>query len=386
MSSNQSDKADTGTQPKRPLRIALVSARYYPYMGGTETHVHEVSRRMSARGHSVTILTTDVSGKLPSEESSADVFIRRFQAYPRGIDLYFAPALYKAVRDGQWDVVHLQGYHTFVAPITMIAAKRAKVPYVVTFHSGGHSSHIRHLMRQLQVTMLHPLLVGASQLIGVSEFEANLFSQRLHVPRNRFTVIPNGAQLPSSVEITPTDSGPLILSVGRLERYKGHHRIIRAMPTIRKGFPTARLRIAGSGPYEAELCELVQKLGLQDCVEIASIPPAERGAMATLMSQAALVMLFSEYEAHPVAVMEAIALKRPVLVAHTSGLAELADRGMAVSIPLESSTGQLAAAVIQQLKDPVYSSAESDIDFPTWDVCTDKLINVYRSVSSHRSV
>ena len=139
MFSKQFDRVDTDTQSKRPLRIALVSARYYPYMGGTETHIHEVSRLMSARGHNVTILTTDVSGKLAPEESSNGVLIRRFQAYPRGLDLYFAPALYKAVRDGQWDVVHLQGYHTFVAPISMIAAKQAKVPYVVTFHSGGHS-------------------------------------------------------------------------------------------------------------------------------------------------------------------------------------------------------------------------------------------------------
>src|SRR5438105_5044168 len=107
-----------------PLRIALVCARYYPYMAGIETHVHEVSRRMSNAGHNVTILTSDITGKLPVEECKNGVQIRRFQAYPPRTDLYYAPGIYDAVAKGGWDVVHEQGYHTFVAPLAMAAAKR----------------------------------------------------------------------------------------------------------------------------------------------------------------------------------------------------------------------------------------------------------------------
>jgi glycosyltransferase involved in cell wall biosynthesis len=365
---------------EQPLHIALVSARYYPYMGGTETHVHEVSRRLSAAGHAVTILTSDVSGKLPAEECRDGVQIRRFQAYPRGTDLYFAPQIYQAVAGGDWDVVHEQGYHTFVAPIAMSAARHAKIPYVVTFHSGGHSSGLRNAIRRFQYEMLRPLLRDAAQLIGVSEFEANLFSEKLRLPRERFKVIPNGSQLPQ-VTGTPvgTSEKRLILSVGRLERYKGHHRVIRAMPTVLETFPDAYLRIAGSGPYEAELRELVHQLQLDPYVGIAAIPPGERNAMAELMARAALVTLISDYEAHPVAVMEAVGLKRPVLVAHTSGLAELADRGLVASIPLKTDDVQLGKAIIEQLQNPFQVNAE--IEFPTWEGCTEQLMQVYADVT-----
>ena len=44
--------------------------------------------------------------------------------------------------------------------------------------------------------------------------------------------------------------------------------------------------------------------------------------MAEELSQAALVVLLSEYETHPIAVLEAVALGRPALVAATSGLSE----------------------------------------------------------------
>jgi len=349
-------------------------------MGGIETHVHEVSRRMSEAGHKVTILTSDVTGKLPAEEHKNGVQIRRFQAYPPGTDLYYAPQIYDAVAKGGWDVVHEQGYHTFVAPLAMAAAKRANIPYVVTFHSGGHSSGFRNAIRRFQYELLRPLLKAAAQLIGVSEFEANLFSEKLRLPRERFKVIPNGSQLPQVTRVLPEMmGGPLILSVGRLERYKGHHRVIRAMPTVLKAFPDAHLWIAGGGRYEAELRGLVHQMNLDEHVGIGAVPPGERSAMAELMTRASLVTLISDYEAHPIAAMEAVGLKRPVLVAHTSGLAELADRGLVASVPLRADDKQLGEAMIAQLRNPFQPNAE--IQFPTWEACTQDLLQVYADVT-----
>lgn len=40
------------------MRILMVAARYAPYVGGVETHVHEVSTRLVVLGHQVTVLTT----------------------------------------------------------------------------------------------------------------------------------------------------------------------------------------------------------------------------------------------------------------------------------------------------------------------------------------
>ena len=46
----------------------------------------------------------------------------------------------------------------------------------------------------------------------------------------------------------------------------------------------------------------------------------------------------SDYEANPVAVMEALALGRKVVVADTSGLSELASEGLATAVPPNAST------------------------------------------------
>ncbi|MBC7813783.1 MAG: glycosyltransferase family 4 protein, partial [Burkholderiales bacterium] len=359
------------------LRVLMVSARYFPLTGGTETHTYEVARRMAADGHQVTVLTTDLSGELAPQEIHAGVTIKRVAAYPRSRDFYFAPAIYSEITSGKWDVVHIQGYHTFVAPIAMFAAWRSKTPYVVTFHSGGHSSSLRNKGRSFQRLLLKPLLERANQLIGVSQFEADFFAQHLGIDRQRFVVIPNGSHLPALDYPVLPEPYPLIVSSGRLERYKGHQHVISAFSKVLEERSDARLRIAGAGPYELELQHLATSLGVQDRVEIQAIPSVNRLGMAELLSRASLVVLFSEYEAHPVAVMEALSLKRPVLVADTSGLSELAQRGLVQALPLESNSDQLAAAILQQLDHPLIPA---DVTLPTWDGCAAQLLEVYRYV------
>ena len=361
------------------LRVLFVTPRYYPYTGGVETHVAQVARRMSCAGVTAGVLTTDLRGTLPREEQADGVTIRRVRAYPANSDIYLAPDIYRLITPGEWDIVHVQSYHTLVAPLAMFAAWRAQLPYVVTFHGGGHSSRLRNTVRGAQHRMLRPLLARARRLIAVAQFEIEFWSKRLKLPVDRFVCIPNGADLPQppgGARSARSDC-TLIASVGRLERYKGHQQVIKALPYILPQVPNVHLWIAGTGPYEADLKRLAHKLNVSDRVEIRAVPANERARMAEELSQAALVMLLSEFETHPIAMLEAAALGRPVLVADTSGLRELADRGLARAIPLNSTPEQVAAAVLDQIRAPLVPPA---VTLPTWDDCAAGLLSLYREV------
>lgn len=376
----------------RKLNILMVTARYFPYMGGIETHVHEVGRRLAERGSNVTILTTVPtppahSQPLPEEETIEGMRIIRVPAWPPQRDYYIAPEIFSLVKHGGWDLVHCQGCHTFVPPLAMLAAREAKIPYLLTFHTGGHSSGFRNRIRNVQWNLQRPLLAGASTLIGVSRFEAEHFRDLLHLPAKQFTVIPNGAVVPdveqflSKEQDTTLRQGEqtLIASVGRLERYKGHQRLITALPKLRERYPDIRLLIIGKGPYEGALRELAQSIGVADRVEFRVVPADDRRGMAELLVQATCVALLSEYEAHPIAVMEALALRRPVLVTNTSGLGELAEQGFVRAIPLHSSPEEVALAVQQQIEDPILPPEH--LSLPTWDDCVNQLETIY-----HRSI
>jgi glycosyltransferase involved in cell wall biosynthesis len=360
------------TQPAR-LRLLMVTPRYLPDIGGVENHVHQVAPRIANLGIDVTVLTTRPAVPTPDDEWIDGVHIRRVTACPKSGDYYFAPAMYPLIAHGDWDLMHLQSYHTLVAPLAMWAAMRARIPYVVTFHGGGHSSIWRTAVRGGQRTLLRPLLARAERLIVLTHFERELFSA---LPAERFVLIPNGADLPP-IDPPRVDPG-LIVSIGRLEKYKGHQRILAALPNILAHRPDAHLWIAGAGPFKAHLEKLARKLGVSDQVEIRAVPASARQQMATELARAALVVLLSEYETQPLGILEAIALGRPALVADTTGLHEIAAQGLARAIPVNSSPQAIAWAVLHSLNHP---STPKSLALPTWDECAAKLVALYQTIA-----
>ena len=364
------------------LRVLMVTPRYLPEMGGVENHVHQVASRLSQAGVQITVLTTDREGNLPADESMSGVRVARVRAWPARRDYYFAPGIYSYIQQRKWNLVHIQSYHTLVAPLAMLSARRTKTPYLLTFHGGGHSSRFRNAARGLQLAMLRPLLSHAERLITLAHFEEAFYAEKLHLPASKFMLIPNGADLPQPVSRPQQkNGGTLIASVGRLERYKGHQRIISAMPAILKSKPDVRLWVAGKGPYEPALRSLAKKLGVEDRVQFHAIPPEDREGMAQKLAQASLVVLLSEYETHPIAILEALALGCPTLVSNTSGLGELSEQGMSRAIPLDSTPDQVATAVLAQLSNPLIPGK---MTLPSWDDCAEGLWHIYKEISARQ--
>jgi len=360
------------------MRILYVSARYPPFVGGTEIHAAEVARRMAARGHDVTVLTTVFEPMPIGEETVEGVRVIKVRAWPADFDFYFAPALYQFIKRGSWDIVHCQGYHTLVAPMAMAAAIRAHQRFVVTFHSGGHSSMLRRSLRPLQQQILRPMLKRADRLIGVSQFETDFFRRRLHLPAGQFTTITNGVS-PDFLEVLDESSTSrrIICSVGRLERYKGHQRVIDVLPQLRKVVPDVALYIVGDGPYRPHLEALARRLGVDDIVEFVSVDPAERRRMAELFRSAHLITLLSDYESQGVVGLEAIAVGRPLLVADGTALAELGRFDAVSVVPPNVDKYSLAELIARKLSEDLTPSRDL---VPLWDDTADQLEALYREL------
>jgi glycosyltransferase involved in cell wall biosynthesis len=361
-----------------PPIVAMVTPRFLPLTGGVEVHVREVARRLLARDVTVSVITTDPTGRLPKREIVDGIDVRRLPAWPPRTDLHYAPGLAKAISEAAPDVVHVQGIHTLTAPLAMSAAWRARLPYAVTFHTGGHPSGLRRSIRPVQWRLLRPMLRRASALIAVSDFEASLFRSAIDTAAPEILVIRNGG-VSRTQRLQHTIANPtLILSIGRLERYKGHHRAIEALSALRERIPAARLLILGSGSYENQLRNLAGGLGLAEAVEIRSIPASSRGELVDTIASAGVVVLLSEYESHPVAVMEALSLGRPVVVAATTGLLELAEAGLVRSVPINAPAEDVADVLAQELREPTLPST----NLPTWDECVDQLLDVYQRMKA----
>lgn len=373
------------TPIERPLRVLMVCPRYFPEVGGTETHVREVARRISGLGgFEITVLTTDRSRQLPRQQVVEGVSVLRVPAWPRGRDYYLAPGIATVIGQRGWDLVHCQGIHTPVPLLAMISARRG-IPYLITFHTGGHSSRLRNAMRATQWRLAGPLLRNAASLIAVSRFEADALTRHAGLGEKRVIVIRNGGALPPPRPGTVAVPGRIVSS-GRLERYKGHHRVIEALPHVAREIPGAHLRILGNGPYERDLYELAGHLGVSDRVSIEHVAPADREGMATALAEASVVAALSSYEAHPVAVMEALGLARPVVGYDVAGIGELIAEGWVRGVPPGAPASDVARQLVMAMSALPAADEDRTLDhaqLPTWDACADQLAQVYLSSLGH---
>jgi glycosyltransferase involved in cell wall biosynthesis/GT2 family glycosyltransferase len=360
-------------------RVLMVTPRSPLAQGGVERHVMEVSRRMAATGVHVEVLCTDPEAENARTETRDGVRIRTVRAWPRGRDWYLAPGIWREMGREKWDLVHVQSYHTLVAPLAMLRALALRLPYVVTFHGGGHSSELRNRSRGLQMRLLRPLLRRATRLVAIARFEVEDYGEALGVPPERWAFIPNGTDLSfSEAGLAGTEPEvPTLASVGRLERYKGHHRVLEAFPHVLEREPRARLLIVGKGPYEDDLRRRAEELGVVEQVEITSVPSDDPGGMAALLGRVSLVVLMSEFESHPLVALEAAAARRRLLVAEAGGLREIAEDGFGRGIPLDSTAEQIAAAALEELEKPLPQRSPS---LASWDQCATALLDLYGSL------
>jgi colanic acid/amylovoran biosynthesis glycosyltransferase len=112
-----------------------------------------------------------------------------------------------------------------------------------------------------------------------------------------------------------------LVCVGRLCEQKGQLLLLQAMGLLARVGTTFELVLAGDGEMRKEIEILLQEQGLSDCVRISGwISGAE--VKSEILAARALV-LPSLAEGLPVVLMEAMALRRPVISTYIAGIPEL---------------------------------------------------------------
>ena len=119
-----------------------------------------------------------------------------------------------------------------------------------------------------------------------------------------------------------------ILYVGRLERRKGVHNLVRAASALERD--DFRLTLVGgdtgTGPLGVSMRELLRST-IADDARIELREPLGRRAVSEVIRQHDAVVVPSLWECWPYAALEALHLNRPVLASPVGGLVELVEPG-----------------------------------------------------------
>ena len=222
---------------------------------------------------------------------------------------YLAAALHKE------PINHIHVHHGYFSSWAgMTAARLLGASFSLTLHGSDLLVRADYLDRKLE---------NCQFCVTVSEFNRDYICNHYPVSPGKILVHRLGVDLEfwRPLPKAEDNSNFCVLAVGRLHAIKNHEFLIRACIELKNAGLLFRCIIAGEGEERKRLQTLIQQLGLRDHVELPGHVARER--LPQLYLQADVVVLTSNSEGIPQALMEAMAMERVVLAPAITGIPEL---------------------------------------------------------------
>ncbi len=147
---------------------------------------------------------------------------------------------------------------------------------------------------------------------------------------------------------------PCLVTCGRLEPYKGHHILLRAVAQLDR---PVRVVLVGEGPQQQRLAQLAAELGMAERVEFTG--PLPQARLAEVYAEADVFVLASvilersgKRDVIPNVLAEAMAMQLPVVATSISGIAELVTDGVSGRLVPPNDAAALARVLGELLDDP----------------------------------
>jgi glycosyltransferase involved in cell wall biosynthesis len=352
---------------ERPLRIVHVIARLN--VGGAALHVLQLAAEQRRRGHHVLV----VAGTLaPGEESmeylveELDVPLRQLPALQRELsptgDARAVRELVEIIRAERPDVLHT---HTAKAGgagrVAALLARGARPPVVVhTYHGhvlrGYFGRGKETFYRLLERALAH----ATDRLIAVSaEVRDDLVSLGV-APLSKFVVIPYGFDLAARANGTKADRARIRSELGadeaafvvgwagRLTPIKRPLDLVRVLAALVERGVDARLCLVGDGPDRAAVEALATSLGVAERCHVVGY----RERLGEWYAAFDAFCLTSANEGTPVAAIEALAARRPVVATRVGGTPAVVEDGVTGYLAEAGDIASLSARLAELAADP----------------------------------
>jgi glycosyltransferase involved in cell wall biosynthesis len=331
----------------RPLRVAVeVNPRV---VGGTERFLASLLPGLDRTQFEPVVVSDD--------DGPTDALFRR-----HGIETVVVPyttaetplaEVSAALQHRRIDLVQ----SSYFSPVLGLAAAQAGVPHVWRF--GGHITvvHESQTPREKQ-TFLALATFLSRRIVCGSAFLARQFELIRH---QDVDVIYNGLDVDefggASAE---TGAGPRVAMLAHLVPQKRHEDFIRAALPVLQRVPGAKFDVFGtcypsleSQRYAQSLRELVAALDLGGVVQFSHLDARRLEVLRSVD----VFVLPSVNEGASNAILEAMALGKPVVAADSGGNPELVRHGVTGFLIPPNSPGMLADRVAQLLESPVMAAA-----------------------------
>jgi glycosyltransferase involved in cell wall biosynthesis len=314
-------------------------------INGAVVHCALLSKEMAARGNKVTLVCRHDAkiGRL-----LGDAPIRRIESDLHRLPFDEVRRISSLARESAVDVIHT--HMTRAHNFGVLLRRFAGVPCVATAHS--------HIIQPL-TWMFNDHVIAVSEATRRFQERHNLI-RSAHIETvygftdyDRQANVEDGARARIRAELGIGETAPLVGIIGDIIPRKGHMYLVRAVANIVRQVPETRFLIVGDPKrnigrqYDLDVRREARQLGVDRHI----IWAGYRSDVPEVMRAIDVYVLASLDEMFPVAALEAMAARRPIVATEVGGVPEcLTHESTALLVP-RANAAALGSAITRVLTD-----------------------------------
>ena len=264
------------------------------------------------------------------------------------IDMTAAEEIRRCINVYEISLLHSHGYKADL--YGYVAARNTRLPVVATSHFWTRRTMALRIYARLDQFVLRQFdhVVAVSDKIAAEILAGGVSSKLVSVIDNGIDLA--ALQRPSqSFDVELRARGKRIVgAVGRLVDQKGFDYLLHAIPSVLKQFPETVLLIVGEGPKRAKLEALASELKITDSVRFTGACDD----MPSVYSSFDLFVLSSVDEGMPLALIEAMAIGKPVVATRVAAVPRLVLEGVTGRLIEPRDPAAISATICELLGDP----------------------------------
>ena len=317
---------------------------------GTESHMLDLALELRAL-HVAPVLVCPERGQLAERSRAEGLPVAGLEKRGR-IGFSAIRQLSRWLAAGKFDLVHAHNGRTKLqASLARRLAGRGAV--VATQHFLEPTQAKRRGLARVAGRLVHQVADrDIACYVAISQAVAEMLLARGETDPSRLRVVLNGVRDPREHTLEPAAAirarfgvapeTPLIVCLARLEAEKGVEILVDAMRLVAAALPGAHCLIAGRGSLEGALQARIGAVGNVRLAGFVEDP-------LSLLQASDLFVLPSVTEPFGLAIVEAMALAKPVIAARAGGPLEIVRSGETGLLVAPGEAEPMAAAIVSIL-------------------------------------
>lgn len=330
-------------------------------VGGAQRHLVEILRRLDRQRFAPQVWTLRGEGELIQEAEQLAIPVRSFGLGPRLQDPRTVALLRRAAQTLRRE--HVQIVHTYLSFANIVgtlAAALARVPVLLVSKRSLDS-----YPKKFEAWSHWAINRFADKVVANADAVKDFVVKTEGCPADKIVVIPNGVndefvtngsrgQEQAVFGFKPDEQ--VVGTLGRLAWKKGQEYFLEAAAIVLRTEPRVTFALVGDGPLRSQLEEKTRELGIASQVKFLG----QRLNSQAMISLFDIFVLPSVIEGMPNALLEAMALGKPVVVTEAGGNAEVVQHeGTGLVVPIRNAEA-MAQAVIRLLRDKASAQRFAD--------------------------